>query len=312
MKTILITGGTSMIGRAIQNEINKDLYRVIAPTKEELNLLSLDQTQAYFRNYLPHQVIHLAGINGGIGYNKSYPATIYFSTVQMGLNVLKCSSDYGIEKTVSLLASCSYPDGQSDNELAESSLHLGPPNPSVECHGQAKRTLEIYARQLRSEFQVNAISLVMNNSFGPYDRFDPQRSKVVGGLIKRFVEAKKNNEPSITCWGDGSPLREFVYCKDAAKLILSALQNYNEPTPLNIGSPSEVSIKTVANTIAEAVDYKGQIIWDTSKANGQMRKKLDLTKMNAALLDKKFEYTPFPTAIAETVNWYMENPTWAK
>lgn len=311
MKTILITGGTSMIGRAIQEVINKDLYRVIAPTKEELNLLSLEQTQAYFRNYLPHEVIHLAGINGGIGYNKSYPATIYYNTVQMGLNVLKCSQDYGCSKVVSLLASCSYPDGQSDKELEESTLHLGPPNSSVECHGQAKRTLEIYSRQLRNEFQINAISLIMNNSFGPYDRFDPQRSKVVGGLIKRFVEAKRNDE-AITCWGDGSPLREFVYSKDAARLILLALEKYNELTPLNIGSPSEISIRTVAQTIAKELDYQKPIFWDISKPNGQMRKKLDLTKMNSLLLNERFEYTPFPTAIKETVNWYMENPTWSK
>lgn len=311
MKTILITGGTSMIGRAIQEVINKDLYKVIAPSKEELNLLSLEQTQAYFRNYLPHEVIHLAGINGGINYNKLYPATIYYNTVQMGLNVLKCSQDYGCGKVVSLLASCSYPDGQSDKELEESTLHLGPPNSSVECHGMAKRTLEIYSRQLRNEFQINAISLVMNNSFGPYDRFDPQRSKVVGGLIKRFVEAKKNDE-AITCWGDGSPLREFVYSKDAARLILLALEKYNELTPLNIGSPTEISIRTVAQTIAKELDYQKPIFWDISKPNGQMRKKLDLTKMNSLLLNEQFEYTSFPIAIRETLNWYMENPTWLK
>lgn len=314
MKTkLLITGKSSMIGSAIIKIIDTEKYEILAPSTEQLNLLYLEQTQSYFKNYLPDMVIHLAGKNGGIEYNRLFPATIAWETVQMAQNILRCAADYGVKKCLSVLASCSYPD-QGELELEECTLHTGKPNKSVACHGYAKRWLDILSQQFSKESQLQAVNVILTNSFGEGDRFDSLRSKVVSGMIKKFIIAKLENKEHIECYGDGKPLRELIYCKDAAKLILLALEKHNDiELPINIGTPFETSILELANTIRNACQYNGQIIWDTSKTNGQMRKKLSLTRMNSILLDnQKFNYTPFKEAILSTVQWYMENPTWAK
>jgi GDP-L-fucose synthase len=322
---ILITGGSSMIGRAILDTIDKTKYDVkwiSGPFNSIENgthyfgydLTDCQSTVELFEATNPDVVLHLAGLNGGIAYNAAKPFTICWNTIAMAQNVLKCAVDFKCQKVVSILASCSYPD-LGEQELQEKDIWNGASNPSVECHGMAKRYLYLLSRQAYKEHGLNAVSLIMNNCFGLFDRFDQQRSKVVGGMIKRFVEAKEQNLPEILCWGDGSPKRELLYAKDAAKLILLALDKYDDAmTPLNIGSMNEITIKELAETIKSAVEYYGNIVWDTSKPNGQMRKKLDLTRMNDALLDgQNFPYTIFHSAIKDSVDWYIKNKdTWTK
>ena len=314
-----------MIGQSVLNIIDRTKYNVtwisgpfnISGAGQHyfgFDLTNLEETIDLFNTVNPDVVLHLAGLNGGIAFNASKPFTICWNTITMAQNVLKCAVDFKVEKVASILASCSYPDlGQ--NELKESDIWNGASSPSVECHGMAKRYLYLLSRQAYKEHGLNAISLVMNNSFGPMDRFEETRAKVVGGMIKRFVKAKEDNLPEIICWGDGSPKRELIYCNDSSKLILLALEKYNDPMePLNIGSQNEITIKELAETIKSVVGYNGNIIWDTSKPNGQMRKKLDLTKMNNILLNNEnFQYTDFKTAISETANWYIQNKdTWKK
>lgn len=301
---VMVTGGTSMIGSNICNELERLGAIVDNVPHKSCDLTSIHSVVWRFSKFLPDYVIHAAGYNGGIEWNRKYPADIYYKTVMMALNVLNTSKEFKVKKIVSILASCSYPDLLED--IAEEKLWSGKSNDSVECHGLAKRTLDAYSRQLYKQHGLNAISVVLTNSYGPKDSFHPEKTKVVGAMIKRFVDAVQNDAPYVECWGTGRALRELLFCRDAGKLIVSALVNYNEPlSPLNIGNPTEISIKKLAETVAQLTEYRGEIRWLTEKGDGQLRKKLDLTRMNKYL--PAIEYTSLEDGLKETIEWYQTN-----
>lgn len=303
---IMVTGASSMIGR----EIIKSLYTlgysdVYGVFHDECDLLDFHQVYATFSAYRPNLVVHAAGYNGGILWNKRYPATIFYKTAQMGLNVLEISRRFNVEKVLSIISSCSYPDGVE--EMKEGSLWDGPANPTVECHAYAKRLLDAFSRQISHQYETKCVSVVLNNSYGPYDNFHPEKTKVVGALIKKFIDARDQNLEEVTCWGTGAPLRELTYSVDAGRMIAQALFLHdNCRTVLNIGSDEEISIKDLAELISTIVGYKGRILWDTSKLDGQYRKKLDVTTAKK-LLGDKFIITPIKQAIKETVDWYEKH-----
>ena len=307
MKKVMVTGGDSMIGRAIckvlKNE--KDINVDSVPHKQ-CDLLNTEQVRNRFLAFQPNYVIHAAGYNGGIEWNRLYPATIFQKTVQMGLNVLEMSHRFNVKKVVSIISSCAYPN-LSDEEFKEEDFWNGSPNPSVECHGMAKRFLNAFSRQISKEHNTLATSVVLNNSYGPYDCYDPSKTKVVGAMVKRFIEAKEENKPYVECWGSGSPLREFVYSDDAGELIVKALEKHDDPiNPLNLSTGVEVSIKELAETTAKVVGYEGEIRWDTSKQDGQLRKKLSTEKMFDVLYegDKSIKWTSLEEGLKRTVEWY--------
>lgn len=287
-----------MIGRQVV-ELAKDKYNVLASTHKAWDLTDKYETIAMFQ-LKPDYVIHLAGYNGGIEFNRQYPDVIFENTARMAINVLSCCRDFKVKKTLSVLASCSYPNNSSDIPMCEDALWGGLPNQSVECHGLAKRILDAYSRQL-CKIGTPCYCAILNNSFGPFDRFDPLRGKVVSALIKRFVDAKNDNLPEVVCWGTGAPLREFIYCRDAAACLLQVLDKYNDTEPINISSGNEVSIRELTNLIVEIVEYHGKVVWDTDKPDGQMRKSLDLTKMNKYV---EHTFTDIKEALKETVEWY--------
>ena len=303
---ILVTGANSMIGRAIVEAIPTS-DNVSLVFHEECDLLDLNQVYTRFTITRPDMVIHAAGYNGGILWNKLYPATIFYHTVQMGLNVLEMSHRFKVKKVTSIISSCSYPD--ESKLLQECNLWNGKPNSTVECHAYAKRFLDAFSRQISIEHPITrCISVILNNSYGPYDNFHPEKTKVVGALIKKFVDARNKNLPNVTCWGTGSPLRELVYAKDAGELIVEAAYNYNNvELPLNIGSGQEISIKELAELIASIAGYKGDILWDSTKPDGQMFKKLDLTRLKT--FSKLREATSLQQGIRETIEFYEKNQT---
>lgn len=302
-----------MLAKAVIDNVDKNRYNLIYPTHEQTDLLSLEQTRQLFTNVLPDKVIHLATYSGNIQFNQMYPVETFYRTTQIGLNVLKCCADFATKKVLSILSSCAIAD-LGDKELEESDLWQGRPNKSIESHGFAKRNLHAFSMQIHKQCHTKAVCAIVNNCFGPYDSFSPEKTKVVGAFIKKFVDAKEKNLPSVINWGTGIAKRELIYSQDAAKLILLALDKYDDSeNPINIGTPNEITIKELSNTISKIVNYNGEVIWDTTKGDGQLRKKLDLTRMNSILLDNKsFQYTNFKLAMSETVNWYMENPTWPK
>lgn len=300
----LVTGGSSMIGGAILRAFY-ERENTFAPSHQEYDLLSLDDTLAMFRKYEPKYVIHAAGYNGGIEFNRKYPADIYYRTVQMGINVLECCRRFKVAKVMSLISSCAYPN---EEVLQEGTLHAGYPNPTVECHAFAKRTLDEFSRQIsKQDKNTLAITAVLTNCYGPNDSFNPDKTKVVGGMVKRIVDAVDNNLPEIVCWGDGSPKRELMYEDDAGRAIVQSFWQYkNWEQPINIGCGNEISIKLLAETIARLAGYKGEIKWDTTKANGQMRKMLYCASMRNLLDWNNSDYTDIETGLRRTILMYKD------
>lgn len=268
------------------------------------DLTDLDKTWRFIRSTQPDYIIHLAGYNGGIKFNKEHPMPIFFRTSRMALNVIECAALAGVKKVVSIISSCAYPDS-GDHPLYEGTLWSGMPNSSVECHGLSKRILDAASRQVYKELGLPYVCCVLTNCFGEHDRFHPDRSKVVGGLIKRFVEARDNNLPYVECWGTGKPVRELMYAADAGESIVQVLERYDNPDmPINIGSRQEISIKELVDLIVKIVNYKGKVVWLTEKGDGQMRKFLDSSTMQTML---NVQITPFEEALTRTIRWYENN-----
>ena len=292
-----------MIGRAICLNIKEQGWLYDPVPHSECDLLCFTETYKRIKEYNPDAVIHAAGWNGGIEWNKKYPAEIFYRTAQMGLNVLRASQKVGVKRCLSIMASCSYPDKQQD-VLVEKDMWNGLPNSTVECHGLSKRMLNAYSRQISKQYDYNYTSCVLTNSFGPYDSFHYSKTKVVGALIRKFVEAKQQNLPFVECWGTGAPLREFIYCYDAGKIIVDLLEKYKHVELVNVGSGIEMSIKELTDLIVECVGYTGEVRWDTSKPDGQMRKKLNTNSINQFLNIKQ---TPIREALQNTINFYIAN-----
>jgi GDP-L-fucose synthase len=298
----LILGPESMLGRQLCNI----LPDVIQISHKHYDLVNFDSCRDAFENisYAKNKVVYnLAGFNGGISFNIKNPAEIYYQTAQINLNVLRCCQIYKVDKVISIIASCAYPDF-GEKVLEEEDINKGEPNPSVECHGYAKRSLLYYSRQLHKQFGLRTINTILTNCYGPGDRFDVERTKVVGAVVKKLCDAKLNNIESIEFWGTGSPKREIMYCGDAAKSIIGISESYSDyMKPINIGSDQEITIKDLVETVAKLVDFKGEIKWDTNKTDGQMRKKLSTAKMKRYI---NVSMTPLVEGLQNTVDYYME------
>lgn len=325
---IFITGGSSMIGRAIIDSLDKDNLVIYAPTHSECDLMEPIETFMTVNDFKPNIIIHCAGYNGNIDFNLRFPSDIYYRTVTMALNLYRAAaqsyrSNYRPMLVTGLLASCSYPDLE-EGYFREYELNSGLPNYTVECHGLAKRVINDFGRQIYKQYGLPCQPLILTNSFGPYDSFHPDKTKVVGGMIRKFVDAKRSNLPEITFWGDGSPKREFLYSRDAGRIIAELVtylydiihvKQYTLSWPLkpmNIGSGKELTIKETAEIIARIVGYDGKILWDKTKPNGQMRKALDVSsiKNGRDFVSKERPdglltgLTTFGAAIEATVAWY--------
>lgn len=295
---VIVTGPKSMIGQALMYELVNDKNLDVYPIYHDVtDLMDFEQTLYAFRQIQPDQVYHLAGFNGGISFNKENPDTIFSRTVQMGLNVLKCSQRLGVSKVLSILASCSYPD-LGDKVLSECDLWDGLPNPTVECHGLAKRFLHAYSKQINKVSKTQCLSVVMTNAFGPGDNYDVKKTKVVGAMFKKFHQAKINEDSEVECWGTGAPLRELIFSYDSGSLLKKLMEAEWSYDLINLGTPNEITIKDLAEKIASVVGYEGKIVWDITKPDGQMRKKLDLTLLEKVV--PNFQYTDFDTALKTT------------
>jgi GDP-L-fucose synthase len=256
-----------------------------------------------FRRVRPDYVIHLAAKVGGVKGNTDYVADFYTQNIQINTNVLDASFRYGAQKVVSLLSTCVYPDAAT-YPLTEEQIHAGPPHKSNFGYAYAKRMLDVQSQAYRQQYGCNFITAVPNNLYGENDNFHLTDGHVIPALIRKVFEAWANADPSVTFWGDGSPLREFTYSGDIARILLFLLENYNEPGPINIGTTGEVSIKEVAETIIENVGFGGDIIWDTDMPAGQYRK----PSSNQRLLDLGWsEYTDFDMGLARTCEWFKQN-----
>ena len=300
LKSVLVTGGTGMLGNALQDVLPSAKYL----SSKDGDLRDRRQTEAIFEKYNPDIVVHMAGRVGGIKANMNHLGEFYYDNIMINTNVLEASRKYNVQKVLSVLSTCVYPD-DIRYPLTEDQIHNGRPHHSNYAYAHAKRMLDVQSRAYRQQYGCNFITVVPNNLFGIHDNFDLQNSHVLPAMIRKIYEAKKYGRP-VTLWGDGSPLREFTFSHDMAKIIVFLLENYNDANPINVGNTKEYSIREVAEIIAKIYDYDGEIIWDTSGPPGQFRK----PSSNKSLLDLGFSednYTEFNTAIRTVCEWFEKH-----
>lgn len=291
-KTI-ITGGSGMVGSAFKNILPQAQYI----TRSQFHNLSYDIKGKF--------VIHLAAKVGGVKANTNYIADFYHENSNINQKILDYACVEKAKKVVSLLSTCVYPDAPYIKyPLTEDQLHLGPPHDSNFGYAYAKRMVDVMSRAYRIQHGCNFITAIPNNLYGENDNFDLENSHVIPALIRKVWEAKINKNDYVECWGDGSPLREFTYSQDIAKILLFLLENYNESEPINIGNTEEYSIKEVVEIICKLLGYKGSIVWQTNKPSGQYKK----PSCNQKLLDlgwKKEYYTSLEEGLKKTCNWFI-------
>ena len=277
---IYVAGHNGMVGSAIVRELLRQGYNnIIVKTRSELDLTRQYEVELFFNNERPEYVFLAAAKVGGIMANDTYPADFIYENMLIEMNVINCAWKYGCKKLEFLGSSCIYPKF-APHPIAEDALLTGDLEPTNEAYALAKISGLRYCQYLNRQYGTNYISVMPTNLYGPNDNYDPTNSHVLPAFIRRFHEAKINNLPYVTCWGDGSPLREFLYVDDLADLCVFLMNNYNGNEPINAGSGEEISIKDLAELVAEIIGYTGEIIWDTSKPNGTPRKLLDLSKLS--------------------------------
>jgi len=313
---ILVTGGTGLVGKAIEHVIKTepensrfgkkpDETWVFASSKEG-DLRDPEQTRKLFEKYKPTHVIHLAALVGGLFKNMKYKLTFLRDNILINDNILHTSHlTPSTLKLISCLSTCVFPD-KVTYPLDETKIHSGPPHESNFGYAHAKRMVDVQNHAYKEEFGCNFTSAIPTNVFGPNDNFDLEDSHVIPGLIHKCYLAKKNNTPFVVS-GTGKPLRQFIYSYDLAKLFIWMLREYDdvEPVILSVGENEEVSIKEVADAIVKAVGFQGAYSFDTTRADGQFRKPASNEKLLGLI--GGFEFTPFDQALDTTVKWFIEN-----
>jgi len=306
---ILVTGGSGMVGRAIQNLQSNYDYDFIFATSKMADLTSYTETFGLFKKIQPDYVIHLAANVGGLYKNMNNKFEMLDKNMQINMNVLKCCNNFNVKKVVSCLSTCVFPD-KTTYPINESMLHDGPPHTSNNAYAYSKRMLDIYSQMYREQYEKDFICVIPTNIYGEHDNYHLNDAHVIPALIHQCFLAKKQNKPFIVR-GDGSPLRQFIYASDLAKLLMWALEKYHHQSNiiLSVSEKDEVSIKTVAEEIAAAMDYKGNMQFDTSFANGQYKKTADNTKLIEVLKkdNLEFAFTPLAAGISNSVKWFVDN-----
>ncbi len=302
-KQIVVTGGDGFLGRHLVNELRKKgAKKIFIPRHSDHDLRYEKVCLKVTQN--SQIVFHLAGNVGGIGYNQTNPASLFYDNIIMGVNLIEACRKNLVAKTVIVGTVCSYPKN-TPVPFKEETLWDGYPEETNAPYGIAKKALIVQAQAYSQQYSMNILNLLPVNLYGPGDNFDPVSSHVIPALITKFVEAKKNNSKSVTLWGSGKATREFLYVEDAAKALVASAEFFNRPDPINIGVGSEISIRDLAETIQRLVSYEGKIVWDTTKPDGQPRRMLDTFK--AKQFFSFSASTNFQEGLEKTIDWYEKN-----
>lgn len=315
MSIILVTGGTGLVGKAIQHVIEtepegsrfgkKSGEKWIFVSSSEADLKDTEQTKRLFEKYKPTHVIHLAAIVGGLYINMKCKLTFLRDNILINDNVLHTAHLTGTQKVISCLSTCIFPD-KVTYPLDETKIHLGLPHESNFGYSHAKRLVDVQNRAYKDQFGCNFTSAIPTSIFGPHDNFNLESAHVIPALIHKCYLAQKNGTPFIV-GGSGKPLRQFIYSRDLAKLFIWQLREYDdvEPVILSVGEDQEVSVKELTDAIVKAMNYKGEYILDTTQADGQFRKPASNKKLLSLMGD--FRFTPFDEALKDTVQWFLNN-----
>lgn len=300
---VLVTGGAGFLGsHVVQRLKDGGCTDVFVPRSSQYDLVEPGVAVRLLRDARPDVVIHLAARVGGIGANREHPAEFFYDNLMMGVQLIHEAWKAKVDKFVAVGTVCAYPK-HTPVPFHEEDLWNGYPEETNAPYGLAKKMLLVQSQTYREQYGFNSIFLLPVNLYGPGDNFDPASSHVIPALIKKFVEAKGRGDKEVVAWGDGSPTREFLYVDDAAEGIVLAARDYNGAEPVNIGSSFEISIRDLTETIAELVGFQGSVVWDTSKPNGQPRRKLDTSRAETGFGFRAS--TPFREGLLNTINWYM-------
>lgn len=303
-KKILVTGGAGFLGSNVVKHLiasGAKKENIIIPRSKEIDLRVWENCLMVTEGI--DVVIHLAASVGGIGYNMNNPGSLFYDNAIMGIQMMEAARQNNVEKFVAVGTICAYPKF-TPVPFTEAELWNGYPEETNAPYGLAKKMMLVQAQAYRAQYGYNAIYLLPVNLYGPGDNFDPSSSHVIPALIKKFVDAKKNGSNKVEVWGTGAASREFLYVEDAAKAIVLAAEKYNSPEPVNIGSCMEISIKDLVDIIARLTEFNGEIVWDTSKPDGQPRRCLDVS-----VAEKGFGFkaaVSFEDGLKKTIEWYVD------
>ncbi|MDQ1477851.1 MAG: GDP-L-fucose synthase [Actinomycetota bacterium] len=298
---VLITGGGGFLGSHLVERVRGEGLEPFVARRRDYDLTNAGDVERLFEEAKPELVIHLAAEVGGIGANRANPGRYWYANLMMGAHVLEQSRAAGVRKLVLLGTICSYPKF-APVPFREDDLWNGYPEETNAPYGVAKKALLVGAQGYREQYQLDSIFLMPVNLYGPGDNFDLETSHVIPALIRKMVEAQERGEPEVVLWGDGSPTREFLYVDDCAEGIWRAAQHYDGAEPVNLGTGEEISIRELAELTAELTGYAGEIVWDTTKPNGQPRRRLDVSRA-----EELFGFragTPFRAGLERTIAWY--------
>jgi GDP-L-fucose synthase len=308
-KRVLVTGGAGFLGSFVVEKLKeRGCKNIFVPRSKDYDLVQMEAVRKLYQDARPDIVIHLAAKVGGIGANRANPGKFFYDNLMMGIQMMEIGRQIGIEKFVAIGTICAYPK-ITPVPFKEKDLWNGYPEETNAPYGLAKKMLLVQAQAYRQQYGFNGIYLLPVNLYGPRDNFDPETSHVIPALIKKCVDAMSQpptsnlQPPPITVWGTGEATREFLYVEDCAEAIVLATEKYNKPNPINIGAGFEISIKDLVALIARLTGFKGRILWDSTKPDGQPRRMLDTSGA-----EKEFGFRAkkdFREGLKRTIDWYL-------
>lgn len=301
-KRVVLTGGAGFLGRRVAEGLKtRGVSDVHIPRSRDYDLVRYSDVERLYDDAKPDIVIHLAARVGGIGANRENPGKFFYDNLMMGVQLIEVGRQRGLGKFVAIGTICAYPKF-TPLPFHEDDLWNGYPEETNAPYGLAKKMLLVQAQSYRQQYGFNTIYLLPVNLYGPEDNFDLDTSHVIPAMIRKCVEAKRENRPEIVLWGSGTPTREFLYVDDAAEGILLAAERYESSEPVNLGSSSEIAIKDLASLIIKYTGYKGSVVWDASKPDGQPRRALDTSR---AANEFGFQAkTSLDEGLRKTIEWY--------
>jgi len=305
-KKVVLTGGNGFLGKAIVRELQqKGCTSLVVVQQKDYDLRQLPHIIRLLKKSSSDLIIHAAAVVGGIGANRENPGRFFYDNLIMGVQLMEEARLFGVKKVVLIGTICAYPKF-AKVPFQEKDLWSGYPEETNAAYGLAKKILLVQSQAYRQQYRFNSIYLLPVNLYGPGDNFIPEYSShVIPAIIKKCIDAKRLGKNSITVWGTGKPTREFLYVDDAARAIVLAAERYNKPEPMNLGAGFEISIKELVGLIVKLTDFKGRVIWDKTKPDGQPRRSLDVSRAKREIgFTAKIK---LKEGLKKTIAWYREN-----
>ena len=303
---VIVTGGAGFLGSRVAARLaGRNCREVIVPRSRQCDLRREEDVVRLCGESRADMIVHLAAAVGGIGANQASPGSFFYDNLMMGVQLMEQARRFGIAKFVAVGTICAYP-ANTPVPFAEEDLWNGYPEETNAPYGLAKKMLLVQAQAYRQEYGTNAIYLLPTNLYGPGDNFDLASSHVIPAMIRKITEAQESGEGRVLFWGDGTPTREFLFVEDAAEGILLAAEKFDGPEPVNLGSGREISIAALARLLCEMIGYRGEVVWDTSRPNGQLRRRVDTSRAARAFGFRAS--VDLEEGLRRTVDWYRSQP----